>query len=158
MAMTENSAKILNYLKGIDGKVTSADVAEALGMEKRAVDGCFTGLQKKGLGARVEAEAMGTKDISFLVITDEGIACEKTELSDNAQKVLAHLEAIKGDNVTLDDVADALDMDKRVVNGTFNALVKKGYCARVTATVEAPVTVKYLTLTEEGMACDPDAE
>jgi DNA-binding IclR family transcriptional regulator len=158
MAMTENSAKVLNYLKGVDGNVTSADVAEALGMEKRAVDGCFTSLVKKGLGARVEAEGLGTKDVSFLTITDDGVACDKSELSENAQKILAHLESIKGDNVTLDDVADAMDMDKRVINGAFNALVKKGYCARIAATVEAPVTVKYLTLTDDGKACDPDAE
>ena len=158
MAMTENSAKVLNYLKGVDGNVTSADVADALGMEKRAVDGCFTSLVKKGLGARVEAEGLGTKDVSFLTITDDGVACDKSELSENAQKILAHLESIKGDNVTLDDVADAMDMDKRVINGAFNALVKKGYCARIAATVEAPVTVKYLTLTDDGKACDPDAE
>ncbi len=158
MAMTENSAKVLNYLKGVDGNVTSADVADALGMEKRAVDGCFTSLVKKGLGVRVEAEGLGTKDVSFLTITDEGVACDKSELSENAQKILAHLESIKGDNVTLDDVADAMDMDKRVINGAFNALVKKGFCARIAATVEAPVTVKYLTLTDDGKACVPDAE
>jgi len=36
MAMKENSKNVLNYLKGIgDANVTSADVAEALGLEKR---------------------------------------------------------------------------------------------------------------------------
>jgi hypothetical protein len=36
MAMKENSKNVLNYLKGINGdKVTSADVAAALGLEKR---------------------------------------------------------------------------------------------------------------------------
>ena len=50
MAMKENSAKVLNYLKEIgDAQVTSADVAEALGLEKKSVDGIFTSaIQKKG--------------------------------------------------------------------------------------------------------------
>ena len=35
MAMSEKTATVLNYLKEIDGeKVTSADIAEALSMEK----------------------------------------------------------------------------------------------------------------------------
>ena len=43
MAMKENSKKVLNYLKEINGSaVTAADVAEALGLEKRQVDGIFT--------------------------------------------------------------------------------------------------------------------
>ena len=43
MAMKENSKKVLNYLKSINGEnVTAADVAEALKLEKRSVDGIFT--------------------------------------------------------------------------------------------------------------------
>ena len=43
MAMKENSKKVFNYLKQINGTdVTAADVAEALGLEKRSVDGIFT--------------------------------------------------------------------------------------------------------------------
>ena len=43
MAMKENSKKVLNYLKENNGaSVTAADVAEALGLEKRSVDGIFT--------------------------------------------------------------------------------------------------------------------
>jgi hypothetical protein len=80
MAMKENSKKVLNYLKEINGeKVTAADVAEALGMEKRSVDGIFTSaIQRKGLGVRVPAEVEmedGThKAVKFLTLTDEGLA------------------------------------------------------------------------------------
>jgi len=36
MAMKENSKNVLNYLKNINGAdVTAADVADALGLEKR---------------------------------------------------------------------------------------------------------------------------
>ena len=72
--------KVLNYLKEINGeKVTAADVAEALGMEKRSVDGIFTSaIQRKGLGVRVPAEVEmedGThKAVKFLTLTDEGLA------------------------------------------------------------------------------------
>lgn len=78
MAMSENSVKVLNYLKGIDGQdVTSADVAAALGLERKSVDGIFTSaIQKKGYGVRVPAEVEledGThKAVKFLVLTDEG--------------------------------------------------------------------------------------
>ena len=80
MAMKDNSKKVLNYLKEINGeKVTAADVAEALGMEKRSVDGIFTSaIQRKGLGVRVPAEVEmedGThKAVKFLTLTDEGLA------------------------------------------------------------------------------------
>lgn len=40
MAMKENSKNVLNYLKENKGvNLTAADVAEALGLEKRQVDG-----------------------------------------------------------------------------------------------------------------------
>lgn len=43
MAMKPNSAAVLNYLKDHNGEnLTAADVAEALGLEKKSVDGIFT--------------------------------------------------------------------------------------------------------------------
>ena len=80
MAMKENSKKVLNYLKGINGTdVTAADVAEALGLEKRSVDGIFTSaLQRKGYGVRVAAEVEledGThKAVKFLQLTPAGMS------------------------------------------------------------------------------------
>lgn len=79
MAMKENSKNVLNYLKGINGaNVTSGDVAEALGLEKRQVDGIFTSaIQRKGLGIRVPAEIElddGThKAVKFLQLTPAGM-------------------------------------------------------------------------------------
>lgn len=80
MAMKENSVKVLNYLKEINGSnVTSGDVAAALDLEKRQVDGIFTSaIQRKGLGIRVPAEVEledGThKAVKFLRLTDAGMA------------------------------------------------------------------------------------
>lgn len=78
--MKENSRKVLDYLKSVNGQnVTSADVAEALGFEKRSVDGIFTSaIQRKGLGIRTPAEIEledGThKSVKFLSLTAAGIA------------------------------------------------------------------------------------
>lgn len=79
MAMKENSKKVLNYLKEINGEqVTAADVAEALGLEKRQVDGIFTSaIQRKDLGVRTPAEIEledGThKQVKFLSLTEAGM-------------------------------------------------------------------------------------
>ena len=78
--MKENSKKVLNYLKSINGAdVTAADVAEALGLEKRSVDGIFTSaIHRKGLGVRTPAEIQledGThKQVKFLSLTPAGMA------------------------------------------------------------------------------------
>lgn len=77
--ISENSIRILNYLKEHNGEdLTAADVAEALGLEKRTVDGAFTSaLQKKGHGIRVEAEIELEngmhKAVKLLKLTDTGV-------------------------------------------------------------------------------------
>ena len=78
MAMSEKTASVLEYLKGIKGaNVTSADIADALGMEKKSVDGIVTsGLQRKGLAERIPAEIEledGThKPVKFIRLTAAG--------------------------------------------------------------------------------------
>ena len=81
--MKENTKKVITYLQGLDAtdNVTAADVAEALGLEKRSVDGIFTSaIQRKGLGVREEAEielADGThQKVKFLRLTDAGKAID----------------------------------------------------------------------------------
>lgn len=77
--MKENTRKVLDYLKENDGQdMTAADVAEALGLEKRQVDGIFTSaFQRKGHGIREEAEATlsdGThKKVKYLRLTESGL-------------------------------------------------------------------------------------
>ncbi len=79
MAMKENTKNVLNYLKSVNADVTAADVADALGLENRQVDGIFTSaLQRKGFGVRVPAEVElddGThKQVKLLRLTDAGMA------------------------------------------------------------------------------------
>lgn len=78
--MKENSRKVLEYLKTIgDAKVTAADVAEALNLEKKSVDGIFTSaIQRKGLGVRtpaeIELEDGSHKAVKFLSLTPAGMS------------------------------------------------------------------------------------
>ena len=81
--MKENTKKVITYLQGLDANdnVTAADVAEALGLEKRSVDGIFTSaVQRKQYGERVEAEIEledGThKKVKFLKLTEAGRALD----------------------------------------------------------------------------------
>ena len=80
MAMSENSKRVLNFLKENDGvDLTAADVASALGIEKRSVDGAFTSaVQREGYGERIPAEIEledGThKAVKILKLTEAGKA------------------------------------------------------------------------------------
>lgn len=86
--MKENSVKVLNYLKGKNGvDLTSADVAEALDLSKRTVDGIFTSaIQRKGLGIRVPAEIQledgSHQAVKFLQLTEEGMAYDPSAEED----------------------------------------------------------------------------
>ena len=79
-AMKENTRKVFEFLKAHNNEdLTAADVAEALDLEKRQVDGIFTSaLQRKQLGERIPAEreeqdGSHTK-IKLLKLTAEGLA------------------------------------------------------------------------------------
>lgn len=158
--MSENSIKVIEFLKENHGKkMTSQEVAEALEMSTATVNGVFTALSNKELGYREEATVTGAIDVSFLAITDEGMAADVSEISENGQKIMAYLKDVAGQNVTSADAAAALEIEPRKFTGAFNALVKKGFAVRNSAKVEGPVTVKYLVLTDAGLAYDAaDAE
>lgn len=80
--MKESTKTVIKYLQSLNNKdVTAADVAEALEMEKKSVDGVFTAaLQRKGLGFRQEAEIEieegKHKTVKFLKLTDDGFALD----------------------------------------------------------------------------------
>lgn len=83
VAVSEKSLIVLNYLKENAGEnFTAADIAEALGLEKKSVEGIVTaGLQRKGLAERVPAtieiedgEGTKTKEVKFIKATEAGLA------------------------------------------------------------------------------------
>lgn len=79
MAMKENTKRVFQYLKDHNGEnLTAADVAQALELEKRQVDGIFTSaIQRKAYGERIPAEREnpdGSHDkIKLLRLTNEGL-------------------------------------------------------------------------------------
>ena len=79
-AVSEKSLVVLNYLKDNQGsQMTAADIAEALGMEKKSVDGIVTsGLQRKGYAERIPAEIEledgSHKTVKFIKATAAGMA------------------------------------------------------------------------------------
>lgn len=82
-------------------------------------------------------------------------------MKENTKKVFEFLKNVNGQNVTAADVAEALDLPKKVVDGIFtSAIQKKQYGERVPAEIEledgSHVGVKFLRLTEAGMALDLD--
>ena len=78
MALKENSKKVFNYVKEMDGQnITAADIAEATGLEVRSVNGIVTSaFQRKKLMERIPAEIQledGThKAVKFISLTEEG--------------------------------------------------------------------------------------
>ena len=80
MALKENSKKVYEYVKSMDGQnITAADIADATGLEVRSVNGIVTSaFQKKSLMERIPAEIQledGThKAVKFIRLTDEGRA------------------------------------------------------------------------------------
>ena len=80
--MKENTKKVFEFLRTVNGQnITAADVAEALGLEKRSVDGIFTSaIQKKGFGIRVPAEIEledgSHKAVKFLQLTEAGMTLD----------------------------------------------------------------------------------
>ena len=86
--MKENTRKVLDYLKANDGAdLTAADVAAALDLDPRSVNGSFTSFCKKGLGVREEAQIQDEKtgkyvDVKFLKLTDAGLSYDPDAAED----------------------------------------------------------------------------
>lgn len=84
-------------------------------------------------------------------------------MKENSKKVLNYLKEVAGENVTAADVAEVLGLEKRQVDGIFtSAIQRKGLGVRTPAEIELEdgthKAVKFLSLTEAGMAFDPDAD
>lgn len=83
-------------------------------------------------------------------------------MSENSKKIFNYLKTIGDAKVTAADVAAALGIeDKRVVDGAFTSAIQRNQLGvRTPAEVEladgSHVQVKFLSLTEKGMAYDPD--
>lgn len=83
-------------------------------------------------------------------------------LKENTKNVINYLKSVAGQNVTAADVAAELGLEKRTVDGIFTAAIqRKGLGARVPGEITnadgTHTAVKYLVLTDAGLAFDTDA-
>lgn len=84
-------------------------------------------------------------------------------MKENTRKVFEYLKAHNDEDLTAQDIADILELEKRQVDGIFtSAFQRKKLGERIEAERENDKgthdKVKYLKLTELGMNYDPDAE
>lgn len=85
-------------------------------------------------------------------------------LTENSRKVYDFVKAAQeaGDKITAQDIADGTGLTTKQVNGSVTAAFqKKELMERVESVIEVEEgkhkTVKFIRLTEKGMAFDPDA-
>lgn len=83
------------------------------------------------------------------------------KMSEKSRKVFDYMVSIGDKNVTANDIAEALGLSPKSVNGIITqAFQKKGLMERIPAEIEnadgTHKAVKLIKLTEEGKAFDPD--
>lgn len=83
-------------------------------------------------------------------------------LKENSKNIFYYVQAHESENITAQDIADALGLGVRQVNGSVtSAFCRKELMERVEAekTLEDGThqKVKYIHLTEKGRAFDPEA-
>ena len=84
-----------------------------------------------------------------------------TKLSANAKVIMKRLQELEGADITVHDLSEDIGLTVPQITGTFNSFVKKELGVREEVTVELEdgkeETVKFLKLTDAGMALDVDA-
>lgn len=83
-------------------------------------------------------------------------------LKESTKNIFLYVKEHQDENITSEDVAKALGMAKRSVDGSFTSFCRedKGWGYRdeqeITLADDSRKKVKYLRLTELGMTIDPD--
>lgn len=83
-------------------------------------------------------------------------------MTENSGKVFNYLKEHFGEQITHQRVVADLGISSPAVSGSVNGLVKKGYAVRTEdVAMDADgkeVTIKYISLTDAGLAFDPNAK
>ena len=84
-------------------------------------------------------------------------------LKPNSKLVYEFVKANNGKNITAADIAEGTGLETKQVNGIVtSAFQRKEYMERIPAEIEledgSHKSVKFIRLTEKGLAFDPDAE
>lgn len=82
------------------------------------------------------------------------ITITKPVFSDNAKKVLKHLQENQGKDETFKDIAKAVHLANKTTNCIItSSLVRKGYAVRE---LQPDGGTNFIRLTDEGMKVDPE--
>ena len=75
MKLTEKSNEVYTYVKENGGRVAIDEIANATGRNARSIGANVTDLAKKGLAIRekVAGEGEDAKDVTYVVLTEEGM-------------------------------------------------------------------------------------
>lgn len=147
MEASTTTRKVIEFLKAHVGEqLTSDTIAKAIEETKQKVNGSLLALSKKELFTReeVETEVDGTKFKYKVVIPQEKIISYDPEtdlgknagkaktISPNTRKVADYLKTKIGteEKFTSKDLAQALDIEKKSVEGVLTGLSKKGFIER----------------------------
>jgi predicted transcriptional regulator len=81
MKLTEKSMEVYNYIKENGGRVSIEELAAGLNRTARSVNANVTDLAKKELASRdkVKGEGEDAKDITYVVLTEAGMAFVPSE-------------------------------------------------------------------------------
>ena len=77
-------------------------------------------------------------------------------MKEGTRAVWDYIVAHDGEDFTAQNIADALGVNVKSVNGSVTSFQKKGYTIREEVAVTGG-KVKYIRLTDDGRAFDPDA-
>ena len=78
-------------------------------------------------------------------------------MKENTRIIWDYIVAHDGEDFTAQNIADATGLGVKSVNGSVTSFQKKGLTIREEVAVTGG-KVKYIRLTDEGRAYDPDAE
>lgn len=78
-------------------------------------------------------------------------------MKEGTRQIWDYIVAHDGEDFTAQDIANALGVNVKSVNGSVTSFQKKGHTIREEVAVTGG-KVKYIRLTDDGRAFDPDAE
>lgn len=161
---SEHSVAVVNYMKQHVGEeLAKKDIAQAVGIEEKVLNGIILGLVKKEVFKTVDRavdDGNGGQKITKMIVPLPAVttfvfaepAKKKPPVSEKTLKVAKYLVDKIGsaEKFTAGDVASALNEPKTSVETIITALCKKGHAKRSDAVGviinDKAVSVKYLTV------------
>lgn len=146
MAISENSAKVFEYIKGFVGQkvLTTKTIAEATGLSEKSVNGTLLALSRHNIFTREAGIADDGSVVKYIIPTEEinsydpyaePVSKSKksgSSYSDTSLEILKLLrsKADTNENFTAKDIAEALNLPLASVNGSLTGFQKKGLIQR----------------------------